>query len=175
MPQEPESLEDLLKEGKSSYKKSDFQMAISYFDKAIALEPDNAEALFYRKRSVSKLQEMGGTVSEDTSVADTASIASSTSNTLTAETAAAQAPPSGDFKGDPNCASCNGSGVCRWCKGGACYWCGGNGQCDKCKGTGVTKGQQCPSCAGSGKCHSCKGSGQCFWCHGNGRCSKCGK
>jgi hypothetical protein len=177
--EEPKSLEDLLKEGKSSYHGNNFQSAIDYFDKALVLDPENSEALFFRKRSVSKLTEQGGTVAPSGGAAAASSGGGAVATGGAAPSpggAPALAPEvvAGTIKGDPNCGSCNGAGTCRWCKAtGGCYWCKGAGQCDKCKGTGVLKGQQCSACAGSGKCHSCKGSGHCYWCQGNGKCNKC--
>jgi hypothetical protein len=169
-----DSIEELLKSGKASYHKNDFQSAIDFFDKALAMEPENSEALFFRKRSQSKLQESGGGDDAGKAAASSSSAPAADSSMMATGAAAAPAVPPGEMRGDPNCSSCNGSGTCRWCKAtGGCYWCKGVGQCEKCKGTGVSKGQQCGACAGSGKCHSCKGSGKCYWCQGTGRCSKC--
>jgi hypothetical protein len=176
-PGEPTTIEDFIKAGKAAYHKNDFQSAIGSFDKALELEPDNSEALFFRKRSQSKLNEKstpadGGATGAAVGM-NPGGVAASTANTAI-EGGMAEVPNVGEMKGDPGCSSCNGAGTCRWCKAtGGCYWCKGTGQCDKCKGTGVLKGQQCSSCAGSGKCHSCKGNGKCYWCQGNGRCNKC--
>jgi hypothetical protein len=173
-PEEPQSLEDLLKAGKDAYHKNDFQMAIINFDKALILDGENSEALFFRKRSQSKLNETGGGGAEASTGMGPALGTAPSGNAMMTAGGVAPEVASGEIKGDPNCTSCNGAGTCRWCKStGGCYWCKGNGQCDKCKGTGISKGQQCPSCAGSGKCHSCKGTGKCYWCQGSGKCSKC--
>ena len=171
---EPQSLDDILNAGKGAYKKGDFQQAIGYFDKAIEIEPDNSEAIFYRKRSQKKLEEIGGAAAGKPAGAAAGTPSGMAAGVKVAVATPPPAPNLAGVKGDPNCSSCNGSGTCRWCKAtGGCYWCKGTGQCDKCKGTGITKGQQCNACAGSGKCHSCKGTGHCYWCQGSGKCSKC--
>jgi tetratricopeptide (TPR) repeat protein len=172
----PQNLDEFLNEGKGAYKKGDFQQAIVYFDKAIEMEPDNSEAIFYRRRSQKKLEETGGGAAAGP--AGAAAPGAAPAGAEGGPAAGGPTPPSpipaSEMRGDPNCSSCSGAGTCRWCKAsGGCYWCKGSGQCDKCKGTGVTKGQQCGSCAGSGKCHSCKGTGLCYWCQGKGTCNKC--
>ena len=87
------------------------------------------------------------------------------------------------------CSACDGTGICRECKGGTapckrcggslwetCGTCGGSGRqtCPGCGGSGVdaTSGTSCRHCGGSGgnTCQQCGGSGgkSCSICHGKG-------
>ena len=165
-------IKTLLAEGKNSYHKGNYEEAIEYCDKVLILDPDNSEALFFRKRTLSKIEKLqskggfgGGTKAAEPPAEAQIEV-----------TPPDQSPPAtgGAGDGDPNCKSCKGSGQCHWCKGsGSCYWCKGSGNCEKCNGSGKINGEDCKSCKGTGKCHSCNGDGKCYWCHGNGKCSKC--
>jgi tetratricopeptide (TPR) repeat protein len=164
---EPDDIKGLLAEGKNSYHKGNYEEAIEYCDKVLLLDPDNSEALFFRKRTLSKIEKLRGKPG-------------SKKETPKAQTEVAPEPPSKPEKkaksggGDPNCKSCKGSGQCNWCKGTSeCYWCKGTGKCDKCSGSGKINGEECKSCKGSGQCNSCGGNGQCYWCGGTGNCTKC--
>jgi hypothetical protein len=51
----PEDLPQLLEEAQNAYRDRDFQKAVEYFDRVLALDPDNSNAIFMRKRAASKL------------------------------------------------------------------------------------------------------------------------
>jgi tetratricopeptide (TPR) repeat protein len=183
-------IKTLLAEGKNSYHKGNYEEAIEYCDKVLILDPDNSEALFFRKRTLSKIEKLRGKeaassaaipkhtsqASEDVAEAPSKVQSPQSNGSEALKDAQNITPPKagGGAAGDPNCKTCKGSGECHWCKGsGQCYWCKGSGSCDKCQGSGQIKGEQCKSCKGSGKCHSCNGDGKCYWCNGSGKCSKC--
>lgn len=180
---ETNDIKGLLTAGKNSYHKGNYEEAIEYCDKVLLLDPDNSEALFFRKRTLSKIEKLTGKMSAGAGKAE----AKAETAVEPKETPGEVAEPAtssgvggavegGIGGGDPNCKSCKGSGQCHWCKGsGQCYWCKGSGKCDKCGGTGKMGDEQCKSCKGTGKCHSCNGDGKCYWCGGGGRCSKCSK
>lgn len=187
---EATDIKGLLTSGKNSYHKGNYEEAIEYCDKVLLLDPDNSEALFFRKRTLSKIEKLRGKNKGKSSSSSKKSASADSGTEVTEPPSEAPAgvdddaqgdmPPSETSKvadgnvGDPNCKSCGGSGECHWCKGsGGCYWCKGSGKCDKCKGEGQLNGEECKSCKGSGKCHSCNGDGQCYWCKGSGKCSKC--
>ncbi|WP_455392444.1 tetratricopeptide repeat protein [[Eubacterium] cellulosolvens] len=171
-------IKTLLAQGKNSYHKGNYEEAIEYCDKVLLMDPDNSEALFFRKRTLSKIEKLrgkkaGDTVKDEAPPAD-ADVAAMEANPQMEVSPPKEAPPATGGGGDPNCKSCKGSGECHWCKGsGSCYWCKGSGNCDKCNGSGKINGENCKSCKGTGKCHSCNGDGKCYWCHGSGKCSKC--
>ena len=175
-PTETNDIKELLTMGKNSYHKGNYEEAIGYCDKVLILDPDNSEALFFRKRTLSKIEKLSGNSNGDVSVESPPTEGAVTTNTndKDVEKAPAKQKATAGTGGDPNCKSCAGSGECHWCKGtGECYWCKGNGNCDKCNGEGQINGVECKSCKGGGKCHSCNGDGKCYWCHGSGSCSKC--
>jgi hypothetical protein len=196
-------IKQLLTAGKNSYHKGNYEEAIEFCDKVLLLNPDNSEALFFRKRTLSKIEKMKGkkgsgggkkepkvkekdaTKTEMQEVEDEMTEAADIDvepieqspemepAAVGNNTNGAGAPTAGK-EADPNCKSCAGSGQCHWCQGsGKCYWCKGSGNCDKCKGEGQINGDECKSCKGSGKCHSCNGDSNCYWCKGSGKCSKC--
>lgn len=169
---ETNDIKALLVEGKNSYHKGNYEEAIEYCDKVLILDPDNSEALFFRKRTLSKIEKLQGKGGAGGGTKAAVPPAEAQTEVLPPD----QAPPAtgGAGNGDPNCKSCKGSGQCHWCKGsGSCYWCKGSGNCEKCNGSGKINGEDCKSCKGTGKCHSCNGDGKCYWCHGDGKCSKC--
>ncbi len=189
VPTDENDIKALLNAGKESYHKGNYEEAIEYCDKVLLLDPDNSEALFFRKRTLSKIEKLhgkkgaGGKKAKADASAEAASGAAIEEATGGAEVETGPPPsqeptPSAgtaEGGGDPNCKSCKGSGQCHWCRGsGQCYWCKGSGKCDKCAGTGKIGDEECKSCKGSGKCHSCNGDGKCYWCNGSGKCSKCG-
>jgi tetratricopeptide (TPR) repeat protein len=180
-PESPEDqIKDLLNSGKNAYHKGNYEHAIECCDNVLLIDPDNSEALFFRKRALSKIEKLRGkdaggkaAAAADIEVSDAGEVPVGAANNGGAEVAVGEikAPAGG---GDPNCKSCAGSGQCHWCKGsGKCYWCKGSGKCDKCNGEGKVNGEECKGCKGSGKCHSCNGDGECYWCKGSGKCSKC--
>jgi tetratricopeptide (TPR) repeat protein len=171
---ETNDIKGLLTAGKNSYHKGNYEEAIEYCDKVLLLDPDNSEALFFRKRTLSKIEKLTGKKGSEKEKAE----AKAETAVEPKETPGEVGEPAaaGTFVGDPNCKSCKGTGQCHWCKSsGQCYWCKGSGKCDKCGGTGKMGDEQCKSCKGTGKCHSCNGDGKCYWCGGGGRCSKCSK
>ena len=196
---ETTDIKQLLTAGKNSYHKGNYEEAIDYCDQVLLLDPDNSEALFFRKRTLSKVEkirgsdkggakpkekmaspedqpmgELGGPVANG-GLADNPGVEPNPGPIPVPETQPVSPMNNGAVGGgDPNCKSCAGSGQCHWCKGsGKCYWCKGTGKCDKCNGAGNINGEPCKSCKGSGKCHSCNGDSSCYWCHGSGKCSKC--
>jgi hypothetical protein len=197
---EGNEIKNLLTAGKNAYHKGNYEEAIEYCDKVLLLDPENSEALFFRKRTLSKIEKIrskGGadkkkkepelTPEEPPVVEEMVQpeipvengIEPSAQNPQPIEEVASAPTPepvneTTNGGGDPNCKSCGGSGSCHWCEGtGKCYWCKGSGKCDKCKGEGQLNGETCKSCKGSGKCHSCNGDTTCYWCKGSGKCSKC--
>lgn len=181
-PMDPNDINGLLIAGKNSYHKGNYEEAIEYCDKVLLLDPDNSEALFFRKRTLSKIEKLRGTGD-----AGAGEVEASANAGIEVEPAPiepetevkekAKTSKAGKAKGaagDPNCKSCAGSGECHWCKGsGKCYWCKGTGKCEKCDGSGKIGDEECKSCKGTGKCHSCNGDSECYWCKGTGKCSKC--
>ncbi len=184
---ESEDINVLLNEGKNSYHKGNYEGAIEFCDKVLLLDPDNSEALFFRKRTLSKIEKLHGGKDEPEKTAAKAEPEKTAAKAEPEQLAAKAEPeleppevspePGGTAaggKGDPDCKSCKGSGQCHWCRGsGECYWCKGTGKCDKCDGSGKIGDEECKSCKGSGKCHSCNGDSKCYWCNGTGKCSKC--
>jgi tetratricopeptide (TPR) repeat protein len=174
-------IKTLLNDGKNSYHKGNYEEAIEYCDKVLLLDPDNSEALFFRKRTLSKIEKLRGKPNGDAAAnngvgANTELTPPAVGELNGANGAGGAVAPAGagSGTGDPNCKSCKGSGTCHWCKGsGQCYWCKGTGKCDKCGGSGEINGEQCKSCKGAGKCHSCNGDSKCYWCEGSGKCNKC--
>ncbi len=152
-----DTIPETLKKAKRLRGRQKYKEALAFYNEILAVAPDNSEAKFFkkkcelniakRKRDAAKAPKVTATSTEETAVP----------------------------AGDPNCASCHGTGKCHSCKGtGKCYWCQGSGKCDRCEGTGKDQlGETCTSCGGSGECHWCKSSGKCYWCNGTGRCDRC--
>ncbi len=198
---ESNDVKELLNAGKNAYHKQNYEDAIQFCDKVLLLDPDNSEALFFRKRTLSKLEKSKSKKGSGEVTAKVTAPPAPINKSATVEEAAQMeadldeaaelnlepmkenpsknsvnnnVAPGAEKKADPNCKTCGGSGECHWCQGtGKCYWCKGTGNCDKCKGEGQIKGEECKSCKGSGKCHSCNGDSNCYWCKGTGKCSKC--
>ncbi len=194
----------LLDNGKKAYNKKQYDKAVEYFDKVLAMDPGNDRAQFYKKRSLSKLPAGFEPTKMTAPTESTASTSGSTasfsepvnpgtpanndgtvsalnnpgSNSAAQESTLSEGagePAAPSSGGDPACSSCEGTGKCQWCnETGKCNWCSGTGKCKKCGGTGKIGEDECSSCKGQGECFSCKGSGNCFWCKGTGKCSKCG-
>jgi hypothetical protein len=189
-------IKDLLIAGKNSYHKGNYEEAIEYCDRVLLVDPDNSEALFFRKRTLSKiekLEEKGADKKkskpdlepgpepelepgpeapnmENTAVPETDMETPNVSNEQPSpeDVQDAQAPePVITPAGD-------GDPNCKSCGGsGQCHWCRGSGKCYWCKGTG-----NCDKCQGSGEingdqCKSCKGSGKCHSCNGDSTCYWC--
>jgi hypothetical protein len=188
-------IKNLLTAGKNSYHKGNYEEAIDYCDQVLLLDPDNSEALFFRKRTLSKIEKVRGKGEgkneveeemvpemEDESVEEPAAVPEINNGEVSdVEPAAPEINSDSDVPstpnntpppapppeggGDPNCKSCGGSGQCHWCQG--------SGKCYWCKGTG-----NCDKCKGEGKidgeeCKSCKGAGKCHSCMGEGTCYWC--
>ena len=176
---EGDQIKDLLNSGKNDYHKGNYEHAIECCDKVLLLDPENSEALFFRKRALSKIEKLRGTKDKSAKKSVSAEASAKPEPEAVAADVGGDNPKGAKSKiepgsGDPNCKSCGGSGQCHWCKNsGQCYWCKGSGKCDKCGGEGKIGDEDCKACKSSGKCHSCNGDGECYWCKGSGKCSKC--
>lgn len=132
-PSQPDAPGDCLKLGKNAYHSGDYKRALEMCDQVLCVNPSDSEALFFRKRALSKM-------------ADGAEPADVKSGDLLFTVPAVKPP----------CGSCRGSGKCYWCKGtGRCYWCSGTGlrggvRCESCKATG-----SCRWCGATGACPKC--------------------
>jgi hypothetical protein len=156
-----------LEQGKEAFRQGDYQKAYDLCDEALKAKPGDSQALFFKKRAKSKLDESGGGSSSPAPEGTADPMMSHVQ-----QTAQTPAPASG---GDQmKCMSCRDTHNCSWCKSsGVCWMCHGAGTCSSCKGSGLTDGGTCTKCKGSGKCDSCLGSGKCYWCKGSGKCHKC--
>ncbi len=176
-PAEVQDIKTLLDLGKNAYHKGNYEKAIEYCDKVVLMDPENSEALFFRKRTLSKIEKAQRSAGSAQAEAIANSNVETAKDPASVSGSGEVAGNPGDGSagtGDPNCKSCGGSGQCHWCKGtGKCYWCKGTGNCDKCSGQGQIDGEECKSCKGSGKCHSCNGDSTCYWCKSSGKCSRC--
>jgi hypothetical protein len=163
------SPEKLLELGKDAFRKGEYRKAFDLCDKVLKETPNHSQALFFKKRAKTKMDETGeGPTATQQESADP--MLSHIQQTSTEATEAAGS------SANPKCLSCRDSGTCSWCKSsGVCWMCHGSGTCNTCKSTGIVDGETCNKCKGSGKCDSCLGSGKCYWCKGSGKCHKCQK
>jgi tetratricopeptide (TPR) repeat protein len=194
------NIKELLTAGKNSYHKGNYEEAIEFCDKVLLLDPDNSEALFFRKRTLSKIEKMrgkkggaGGTKKapeqapappkeEQATEGEVADIEASLNEAADMNIDAINDSPevtpapntdnnsAPEANGETKAADPN----CKSCGGsGQCHWCQGSGKCYWCKGSG-----DCDKCKGEGQingedCKSCKGTGKCHSCNGDTNCYWC--
>lgn len=146
---------------KAAYKEGKYLESLGFFEAILAVDPDNKESLFYRKKALMKLKEKSPDLVEAAVRKEEkkAAPAKKKEEAKQEETQAQKAlpPPTGGSGPDPSCISCGGTGECSWC--------GGEGKCSSCGGTGKYFGDTCSTCKGSGKCSVCDGAGKCSWCN----------
>ena len=189
----------LLTAGKNSYHKGNYEEAIDYCDQVLLIDPDNSEALFFRKRTLSKVEKLGGRGAGKKTEMDDEDLESeemgevgadeleSEEDDLESEIDVELGSQVANNNSTPDTTSNNKTAIptkgdapsegdpnCKSCGGsGECHWCQGSGKCYWCKGTG-----NCEKCKGTGKvdgedCKSCKGAGKCHSCMGDGSCYWC--
>jgi len=167
-PTDEQDPDKLLEMGKEAYREGEYKKAFDICDKVLQLKPNHSQAVFFKKRAKSKIDEGG----DEAEAAPEAAADPMMAHTQT--TASPGLPAGGNA--NPKCLSCRDTEVCSWCKAsGVCWMCHGAGKCSACKGTGIVEGDTCNKCKGSGQCDSCLGSGKCYWCKGSGKCHKCQK
>lgn len=175
-------IKDLLIAGKNSYHKGNYEEAIEYCDKVLLIEPDNSEALFFRKRTLSKIEKLQGKSagtkkkSPPTSEPDIeAEIESEIESEPDIDIEQVSVLPSGNetAETEPNIENNSESTAEE------------PGMEELVPETGPVSvpnpnnnpspggDPNCKSCGGSGQCHWCQGSGKCYWCKGSGNCDKC--
>ena len=168
------NFDECLELGKEAYRTGGYKRSVDLCDRALKLKPNNSQAIFFKKRSKSKMDEAAPASAVPAAQTSPQPTSDPMLSHMGAPKAAQTAVQSGSII--PKCLSCRDTHVCSWCKGqGLCWMCQGTGVCNTCKGSGTLNDAPCPKCKGSSKCDSCMGTGKCYWCKGTAKCHKCSK
>jgi hypothetical protein len=174
-------------QGKTAYDKKQFDLAVEYFDKVLSIDPENDRAVFYKKRSISKIPKtIAIPVPQLKTEPETVEsrIDSSTSvltiNNLPPNTISNNPGNSSVERGNNNMVNMSAETVTAKPIQSTndstsilesmpeplshTVSAAESGGCDP----------NCSSCDGTGECRWCNSSGKCNWCNGLGKCKKCG-
>jgi hypothetical protein len=177
-------------QGKTAYDKKQFDIAVEYFDKVLSIDPENDRAVFYKKRSLSKIPktitaaELEPEPKPEPEHETVESTIDSSTNVLTIE----NSPPNNisNNPGNPSIESGNKNLVNMSAETVTTKPIQSTNDSTSvlesipeplshsipAEGSGGDP--NCTSCEGTGECRWCNSSGKCNWCSGLGNCKKCG-
>ena len=178
--EDTDDIKELLNSGKNAYREGNYEKAIGYCDKVLLIDPENSEALFFRKRTLSKI-EKSQEGPEDTAVqtdlpaqemaqaieADVGGFEETEDEVIETAQETVEEP-----EGETDAEDDEITQILR-AELGDDFVSGGAAEADV-EGAEAGGGDpNCKSCGGSGECHWCKSTGKCYWCKGTGNCDKC--